>query len=216
MIRVAVTEDDPGYRASLCTVLRSAPGFELVESFPSGDRCLEAVEQRDGECAWDLLVLDIEMPGTDGIETARRLKQRHPGLEIVMLTVFEEPQTILSAICAGASGYLTKDTPAAELLEQLRVVVAGGAPLTPTIASTVLSLVRDASPRRKRVQVDLSNREREVLDGLVRGLQYKEVAAELGISIDTVRTHVRSLYKKLQVRNVAAAVSAALRLELVG
>jgi DNA-binding NarL/FixJ family response regulator len=128
--------------------------------------------------------------------------------------VFEDPRTILRAIGAGADGYLLKRTPPAQLLEQIQVVTGGGAALTPGVARTVLDLVRD--PQAPLADdIGLSAREREVLKGLVDGLAYKQVADRLGISLDTVRTHVRAVYRKLQVHSVAEAVGRALRERIV-
>jgi DNA-binding NarL/FixJ family response regulator len=225
-LRVAIVEDDARYRDSLELLLAVHPGLELVDTFGSGVAALEALEGRTPASAppWDLVLMDIDLPGLSGIETTRRLKPRLPELLVVVLTVFEEPARILEAICAGADGYLLKRTPPAELLEQLDVVAAGGAPLTAGVARTVLDLVRERGAAAGAPQNDagplpggppLSPREREVLRGLVDGLAYKQVADQLGVSLDTVRTHVRGLYRKLQVHSVAEAVGRALREGLV-
>jgi DNA-binding NarL/FixJ family response regulator len=166
--------------------------------------------------------MDLELPGMDGIEATRRLGQLRPDATVVVLTVFEAPDTVLEAICAGAVGYLEKRLPPGEILAELRSVMAGGSPLSPGIARTVLGLLRrfrdepGASPSGSGPsRLGLTDREHEVLRCLVEGLPYKQVAAELGISHNTVRTHVRSVYDKLQVQNVAQAVSRALREGLV-
>ncbi len=214
-IRVAIAEDDRRYRTGLETVLGLAPGFELAGSYDCADALL-AAEQAATELLWDVVVMDIEMPGTNGIDATRRLKSLHPTLPIVVVTVFEEPATILDAICAGADGYMLKKTPAPELLAQLQVVHAGGSPLTPGVARTVLELMRQSeTPPASPTRLDLTAREQDVLRELVRGHSYKQVAAVLEVSIDTVRSHIRSLYKKLQVQNVSAAVSRAVREGLI-
>lgn len=223
-LRVAIVEDDPRYRESLELLLSVHPGLDLVDTFGSGVAALERVgtSAATGSPPWDLVLMDLDLPGLSGIETTRRLKPLLPGVLVVVLTVFEEPPRILEAICAGADGYLLKRTPPAELLEQLDVVAAGGAPLTAGVARTVLDLVRgrgvgtsgaDAGPLPGGPP--LSQRERDVLRGLVDGLAYKQVADQLGVSLDTVRTHVRGLYRKLQVHSVAEAVGRALREGLV-
>jgi DNA-binding NarL/FixJ family response regulator len=225
-LRVVIIEDDPRYRESLELLLSVHPGLELVETFGSGVAALERFGRRSPADAppWDLVLMDLDLPGLSGIETTRRLKPLHPGLLVVVLTVFEEPARILEAICAGADGYLLKRTPPAELLEQLDVVAAGGAPLTAGVARTVLDLVRGRGSAVGATGADagplpggppLSQRERDVLRGLVDGLAYKQVADQLGVSLDTVRTHVRGLYRKLQVHSVAEAVGRALREGLV-
>ena len=165
--------------------------------------------------------MDIELPGISGIKATRELKARLPELSIVVLTVFEDPATIVEAIVAGADGYLLKKTPAAELLSQLRMITAGGAPLTAGVARTLLSLVRQGSSSvsppgaLSPTRLDLTAREQEVLQCLVRGLSYKQAADDLEMGIETVRTHIRAIYKKLHVHNAAEAVARALREKLV-
>lgn len=211
--RIAIVEDNHRYRESLRTMLAYAPGFSVSACYDKGEDLLKA-------CAdiadFDLVVMDLDLPGIDGIQTTARLKAEHPRVKVVVLTVFEEPSRILRAICAGADGYLLKKSTGGQLLDQLRLVLQGGAPLTPGVARSVLELLRNpVSQRRTAPEVALTKREQQVLEGLVRGLAYKEVATELHLSIDTVRTYVRSLYKKLQVHSVAAAVNKAIRSGLV-
>jgi len=222
-LRVVTVEDDARYRASLATLLRHAEGFVLEASFETGDAALEHAwrELRRGRTPeWDLVLMDVELPGTDGIECVRRLKSRFPELRVVVLTVFERTEIILEAICAGADGYLVKRTPPERLLLELGGVAAGGAPLSAGVASTLLALLRHEEARRGpwrdgAARLGLTDREQEVLGCLVEGMQYKTVADHLGISLDTVRTHVRSVYSKLQVHSVAEAVSRAIRERLV-
>jgi len=205
-----VIEDDPRFRESLAALIELSPGFEMAGAFPDAETALEAADSR-----WDLVLMDIDLPGMSGIEATRKLKQRVPSTRVVAITVFEDPATILHAICAGADGYLTKGTPPEELLHQLRTIMAGGAPLSAGVARTLLGIVRrgekHSSFHEHGVDAGLTGRERQVLDCLVDGLPYKQVATRLGISIDTVRTHVRSIYTKLQVHSVVEAVTLALR-----
>jgi len=222
MIRVATIEDDPRYRASLEMLLRFSGDFELVRAFDAADRALaelEAMLRRGEEPGWDLVIMDLDLPRLGGVECTRRIKALLPETTIVVLTVFEDRAAVLDAICAGADGYLLKQTPADQLLAQLRAVSAGGSPLSAGVARTVLDLVRhfdvDSRSRDAAARLDLSERELEVLRCLVQGLAYKQVAAQLGITIHTVRNHIRSIYGKLRVRNVAGAVSRALREGLV-
>lgn len=236
-LHVVVVEDDPRYRESLEVLLSLHPQFRLIHAYSSAVAAVAAAqaigEKKAGtEPSWDLILMDLDLPGMNGIEATRALKPLLPGALVVILTVFEEAPRILEAICAGADGYLLKRTPPQELVEQLRVVVDGGAPLTAGVARTLLDLLRDQSAGSAAGGSDaaggsldatgrlpggpaLSPREREVLRALVEGLAYKQVAEALGISIDTVRHHVRGLYKKLQVHSVAEAVSRALRQRLV-
>ncbi|HZI92865.1 MAG TPA: response regulator transcription factor [Patescibacteria group bacterium] len=223
-LRVVVVEDDARYRSSLEQLFAHAPGFSLAASFPAAVSAVREAEQAAGQGTvpgWDLAVMDIEMPVMNGIEATRRLKAAMPGLKVVVLTVFEQPATILEAICAGADGYMLKRSRANELLDGLRAVAEGGAPLTPNVARSLLDLVREvriepspeqgASPTR----LDLTEREQQVLRSLVEGLSYKQAADILGISLGTVRTHVTSVYRKLQVHSVAEAVPRALKERLV-
>jgi DNA-binding NarL/FixJ family response regulator len=222
-LRVAVVEDDPRFRASLETLLSHADGFRLAGSFGSPHGLLREAKRAADEGAnpcWDLVLMDLRLPGMNGVEATRRLKGLHRGIPVVVLTVFEEPATILDAICGGADGYLLKRMSAPEMLEQLRSVALGGAPLTSRVARTVLDILRSeaVAPAARRwradptiARLDLTERERDVLRCLVDGLSYKEVAAELGITAGTVRSHIKSVYRKLQVHNVAEAVSRAIR-----
>lgn len=224
-IRVVIVEDNPSYRESLELLLSMHPRFVRAATFGSALSALDRLRAASGraDCGWDLVLMDLDLPGMNGIEATRRLKELRAELLVVALTVFEEPGRILEAICAGADGYLLKRTRPQELLEQLIVVSDGGSPLTAGVARTVLDLVRDRQGAPASANEGgslpggpgLSQRERDVLRGLVDGLAYKQVADRLDISIDTVRTHVRGLYKKLQVHSVAEAVSRAVREGLV-
>jgi len=168
---------------------------------------------------WDLVLLDIEMPGMDGIAAAAALKSRHPALLVVMLTAFEEPERIVRAIQAGADGYLVKRADAREVLEELRAVVAGGSPLTPSVARSLLAALRGSAPASAAAdggaRFGLSERESEVLRALVAGKGYKEIGFDLHISVDTVRSHIRKVYRKLQVHSAPEAVARALRERIV-
>jgi DNA-binding NarL/FixJ family response regulator len=224
-LRVVIIEDNPNYRHSLETLFKYAEGFYLATSFGSAQAAVYEVERlwREGKAPrWDMVLMDIDLPGMSGIEATRIIKGQLPNLSVVMLTVFEEPRTILEAIMAGADGYLLKKTSAPELLAQLRMIAEGGSPLTPDVARTVLSLMRTQiklttggfignAPKK----LDLTEREQEVLQSLVKGLSYKQVADQLGVSLDTIRTHIRGIYRKLQVHSAAEAVARAIRDRLV-
>jgi DNA-binding NarL/FixJ family response regulator len=224
-LRVAIIEDNPGYRRSLETLFAHADGFSVAASFGSAQATLAEVEKlfdQRREPDWDLVLMDLDLPGLNGIEATRWLKKNLPHIAIVALTVFEEPATILEVISAGADGYLLKKASAPEILSQLRMIVSGGAPLTSGVARTVLELLRTLPPpSTERAQLgspsrlELTERELETLQCLVRGLSYKQTADELGVSVDTIRTHIRGVYKKLQVHSVAEAVARAIRDRLV-
>mgnify|MGYP001169656454 CR=1 FL=1 len=214
-MRIAIVEDEPRYRASLRAVFELAPGFEVAADYADPQAALEAASAAE-DPGWDLVLMDVELPGIDGVEATRRLKKHRPGIRVVMLTIFEEPATVLEAICAGADGYLLKRSTATELVDELQHIDRGGAPMTPRVAKSMLSLVRSLAPHTdSRSAPTLSPREQQVLRGLVDGRSYKQVAADLEVSIDTVRGHIRRLYRKLQVHSVAEAVTRALRERLV-
>ncbi|HKR61596.1 MAG TPA: response regulator transcription factor [Pyrinomonadaceae bacterium] len=222
-LRVAVIEDNPTYRHSLETLLSHTPGFTLAGSYGSADAALDEADKTSrwgNDSQWNVVLMDLELPGTGGIEATRRLKRQSPNLAIVILTVFEEPTTILEAISAGADGYLLKKSSANELLSQLRAIASGGSPLTAGVASTLLGFIRATSQNSDNKPISpgklkLTGREHEVLQCLVRGQSYKQCADSLNISLDTVRTHIRGVYKKLQVHSVAEAVARAIREKLV-
>jgi len=224
-VRLVVVEDDALYRGSLEQLFEKASGFDLAASYPGAETPVRAAEdaaRAERHPPWDLVLMDLEMPGMGGMEGTRRLKAAAPEVKVVILTVFEHPATILEAICAGADGYLLKKSRASELLEGLRGVAEGGAPLTPNVARSILELMREVQPVLPSAEagqtpsrLDLTEREQQVLRGLVEGLSYKQVADILGLSLGTIRTHITAIYRKLQVHSVAEAVSRALRRRIV-
>jgi DNA-binding NarL/FixJ family response regulator len=225
--RVAIVEDNPAYRKSLGTFLGHARGFSVVDTFGNAERLLAYARDRvldETGPPWDLVLMDIELPGKSGIEATRELCTSFPDLAVVMLTVFEDPRVILEAISAGASGYVLKKATARELIGQLHNVMEGGAPLSPAVASTVIDIVRrlnaesggaSTAESPSPTRLDLTAREQDVLRCLVQGLSYAQTADSLGISEGTVRTHVRSVYRKLQVHSVAQAIRKAMECGLV-
>lgn len=219
-IRVALVEDNVGFRQAVEMVLSLTPGFEHAGSYGSVEAMTRALDDPRARAAtWDVVLMDLDLPGASGLEGIRVLKSRQPRTAALVCTVFEEPATVIEAIGAGADGYLVKGSPVDHLLEQLRVVAEGGGSLSAGVARTLLEVVRrntafPAAPGAP-ARLDLTDRERDVLRCLVDGHSYKQAADDLGISSNTVRTHVKALYKKLQVQNVAEAVSRAVRERLV-
>jgi DNA-binding NarL/FixJ family response regulator len=220
-LRIVVIEDDGRYRSSLEQLFTQSEGFALAGSFAAPPAALNEVDQAIGDGTappWDIVVLDLDMPRMNGIEATRRLIAHLPDVKVVVLTVFEEPASILEAVAAGADGYLLKKARARELLDGLRSVAEGGAPLTADVAKRILDLMRSlgaASSGPAPTRLDLTDRERDVLRSLVNGLSYKQVGDALGMSLGTVRSHVSAIYRKLQVHNVAEAVSRAVRQRLI-
>ena len=223
-LRVVVVEDDSRYRSTLEQLLSQADGFSVAGTFSSPLSALAELElelSKSESVPWDIVIMDIEMPRMNGIAATKRIKALIPGVKVVVLTVFEDPATILEAICAGADGYLLKKSRANELLQGIRSVTEGGAPLTANVARKVLEMMRTVNaPDAARTtagpsRFDLTEREQQVLRGLVEGLSYKQVAEVLGLSLGTVRTHISSIYRKLQVHSIGEAVNRALRNRMV-
>ncbi|HEY7546569.1 MAG TPA: response regulator transcription factor [Blastocatellia bacterium] len=209
-IRVAIVEDQYEVREGLAVLINGTLGFKCAGSYRTMEDALRVIEKEPP----DVLLTDIGLPlmsGTDGI---RILKERHPNLPILALTVYNDDEDIFEALCAGASGYLLKNTTPARLLECIREVMSGGAPMSPEVARRVIRLFREISPPAK-ADYHLTPQETELLKLMVEGHNYKAAAAKLGITINTVSFHVRNIYAKLQVHSKSEAVAKALRNRLV-
>jgi DNA-binding NarL/FixJ family response regulator len=214
MIRVQIFDDNESRRDSLEMLICSADGMELAGSSPN---CLNAVEDVD-KANPDVILMDIEMPGIDGIQATGVIKKKFPDKHIIIQTVFDDSKRVFDAIKAGATGYILKSTPAVKILESIQDANEGGSPMTPAIAGKVLEYFRDVEKVRENEAHEnymLSKRELEVLSNLVNGKSYKMVANELGIAYHTVNSHVKKIYEKLHVHSVAEAVNKAIRDKLV-
>jgi DNA-binding NarL/FixJ family response regulator len=209
-IKVAIVEDRREIREGLATLIGGTEGFRCTGSF----RSMEEALARIADDLPDVVLNDIGLPGMSGIEGIRILKERHPGLQVLMLTVYDDDDRIFDAICAGACGYLLKKTPPARLLESLQEAVAGGAPMSPEVARRVISLFREIRPP-ERADYDLTPHESRLLKLFVEGHNYKTAAAELDVTVHTVSFHLRRIYDKLQVHSKTEAVAKALRDRLV-
>jgi len=209
-VKVAIIEDRHEIREGLAMLIDGTDGYSCVGTFPTMEDAIARIHHNLPQVA----LVDIGLPGMSGIEGIAILKERHPTLALLMLTVYDDDERILKAICAGACGYLLKKTPPARLLESIREVIAGGAPMSPAIARKVIHLFREFRPPEK-ADFQLTPHETKVLRMLVEGHNYKTVAAELGVSINTVSFHMRRIYEKLQVHSKSEAVSKALRQRLV-
>ena len=200
-IGICVVEDDAGFRSGLERLLGRTQDFRCLGCFASGEAGLQAIPNIKP----DVVMMDLNLPGMNGVECVRKLKTLLPSLQIVMLTVYEDPDQIYNALSAGAMGYLLKQTPPAELLNAIRDVHAGGAPMSSQIARKVVLSFQNA-PVSNDAE-GLSAREREVLDYLAQGFLIKEIGEKLGIGFDTVRTYIRRIYEKLHVHSRAQAVA---------
>jgi DNA-binding NarL/FixJ family response regulator len=201
-ITVSIVEDNEQLRNTLARVINRADGFRAVSHYGSAEAALEGLPKDKPE----VVLMDINLPGINGVECVRRLKQVMPQILVVMLTVYEDTENIFNALAAGAAGYLLKRTKSAELLDALREVHRGGSPMTTHIARKVTESFLKTGPSSSPTE-NLSEREQEVLDCLSKGFLYKEIAEKLGISYETVHTYIRRIYEKLQVRTRTEAVA---------
>lgn len=209
-IRVAIVEDQRRTREGLGALIGGTPGLRVVGQFPSMEQMLGEV----GAVPPDVVLMDIGLPGMSGIDGVRVLRERWPQLRILMLSVHGDDDHVFEAICAGACGYLLKDTPPQQLLEGITQVHGGGAPMSPDVARRVLAMFQRFAPPCG-VAHDLTARELDVLRQLSTGLAYKQIAHTLLMSIDTVRFHLRNIYGKLHVHSKSEAVMAAVRRGIV-
>ncbi len=209
-IKVGIVEDQPEIREGLKFLIQNTEGYQCTGTFESMETALQAL----GGDLPDIVLADIGLPGMSGIDGARLLKERWPELVIIALTVYDDDERIFDALCAGASGYLLKKTPPARLIECLREAMNGGAPISPEVASQVISYFRKIRPPKKS-DYQLTPHEIRVLKLLVEGHSYKTAAAELRNSVNTIGFHMRSIYRKLQVHSKSEAVVKALRHNLI-
>lgn len=201
-IQVALVEDDPGVRSNLAAMLDSSPGFHCQAAYADGSAALKGIPAKRP----DVVLMDINLPGMLGTECVSRLKSVVPGLPVLMLTVYDDSEQIFGSLMAGATGYLLKRTPKDKLLEAIREINAGGAPMSRQIARRVVryfqELKQTPEMARRAPEVEtLTDREEQVLAHLAKGHAYKEIAGFMGISFETVRTHVRTIYEKLHVHS---------------
>lgn len=209
-LKIAIVEDQVRIREGLRMLIDGTAGFQCNGSFGSMELALEGI----GRDMPDVALVDIGLPEMSGIDGIRLLKKDHPELAILMLTVYDDDRRIFDALCAGACGYLLKKTPPARLLESLREAAGGGAPMSPEVARRVVALFREIRPP-EHVDYALTPHEVRILKLLVDGHNYKTAAAELDVSINTIRFHMRSIYEKLQVHSKSEAVAKSLRQRLV-
>ena len=209
-VKVAIIEDVRSLREGFWTLIDGTSGFHCTGSFRTMEEALDKI----GLDLPDVALVDIGLPGMNGIDGVRLLKERYPVLTLLMLTVYDDNDRIFDALCAGACGYLLKKTPPARLLESLKEAASGGAPMSPEVARRVVALFREFRPP-DRVDYNLTPHELRLLKLLVEGHNYKTAAAELAVTPSTINFHLRSVYEKLQVHSKTEAVVKALRHRLV-
>jgi DNA-binding NarL/FixJ family response regulator len=205
-IRVALVEDDAGIRLSLASLIRRAPPLRLLGEYPDAETALKEIPAQPP----DVVLMDISLPGLNGVECVRQLKRGFPNVQFLMLTVYEDSDSLFNSLKAGASGYLLKRTASARLLEAIQDVYAGGSPMSPQLARRVVQFFSQASGQDSPVS-RLTAGEKEFLGQLAKGYAYKEIAERMAISIDTVRSYVRTVYDKLHVHSRTEAVVKYLR-----
>ena len=202
-VTVSIVEDNDKLRATLARVIDRAEGFRCASHYGSAEDALADLPKIKPE----VVLMDINLPGMNGVECVRQLKEQLPAMQVMMLTVYEDTENIFNALAAGANGYLLKRSSSKELLEAIREVHRGGSPMTTHIARKVVQSFQKPATAAAQQTETLSEREQQVLDLLAQGLIYKEIADKLGISYETVHTYIRRIYEKLQVRTRTEAVA---------
>jgi DNA-binding NarL/FixJ family response regulator len=207
-IKVSIVEDNEQLRTTLAKMISRSEGFECLGHHPSAEAGLAAIPNEKP----DVVLMDINLPGINGVECVRKLKQILPNTQVVMLTAYEDTENIFNSLAAGAAGYLLKRSKSQEILDAVRDVLNGGSPMSTHIARKVVqSFQARPAAAPAEPEADLSPREQEVLNLLSQGFMYKEISDKLGISFETVRTYIRRIYEKLHVRTRTEAVAKALR-----
>ncbi len=209
-VKILLYDDNEALRSSMEVLITDGDEFELLAAMPNA----ETVEADIKQLSPDVVLMDIDMPGTNGVTAVKRIRKIKPDLPIIMLTVFDDNENIFNAICAGASGYILKRYATEEIPGAIRNVLTGGAPMTGSVARKVLQMVPPAK-NSDAERNDLSKREIEILQFLVNGYSYKMIASDLKVSIDTVRFHIKKIYDKLHVHSATEAVSFALKNKLL-
>ena len=210
-IRVAIFEDNRNLRESLFKLLETSEDFTCAGAFAHCERVVENIEETQP----DVVLMDIELPLVNGIEAVRLIREKNSDVKILMETIFEEDEKIFQSICNGAQGYILKNTPPEEILNAIKEIYEGGAPMSPIIASKVLRMFKFNLANEKDDSFNLSSREKEILKCLVEGMSYKMIADTCFISADTVNGHIKNIYRKLQVHSKGEAVAKAIKGKIV-
>lgn len=212
MIKVAIIEDNETIREGLSALINGTEGYKCIAAFRDCETFLNKLNQLD----LDVVLMDIGLPGISGIEGVQQAIKKNPDLNILMLTIYEDSEKVFDALCSGASGYLVKKTPPAKLLEAIKDAYEGGSPMSSGIARQVINAFKETKVKNSTAEdYKLSSREIEVLNLLADGYNYQEIAENMFISVDTVRHHIRNIYKKLHVHSQSEAVAKAIRKQII-
>jgi DNA-binding NarL/FixJ family response regulator len=210
-IKVCIFDDNKNIRNSLQMLLHGNYGIEVTGVYENANNIEEALIISEP----DLVLMDIEMPGTNGIEAVRRIKKFNATVTIIMQTIFEDEERVFSSLLAGASGYLTKDSPPLSIIEAIQDAYKGGTPMTPSIAKKIIQQFQLQNKTVSTKEYNLTTKETEVLRSLADGLSYKMIADKLSMRYDTVHTHIKSIYRKLHVASMGEAISKAIRGKII-
>lgn len=206
-ITVSIIDDNSTIRKTISQLVNSAETLECIGVYGSITEAIPGIDANPPH----VVLMDIELPDIDGVEGTRRVKERHPGIDVIMLTVFADPERIVQSIQAGASGYLLKNSEPSKIIDAIIDIRYGGSPMSSSVARVVMNAIRDISGQTNgvRQQGPLTDREYEIMQLIMNGMRYQQIAERLFISVDTVRSHIRRIYDKLHVHSKTEALAEA-------
>ena len=205
MIKIVIVEDNPIFREGIASFINATNGFSCIKTFETYEALLKEIKELNP----DVLISDINLPGMSGIEGVKKVKTLLPEIKIIMLTVYEDDKRIFDALLSGATGYLSKKTTPSQIIEAVKEAYDGGSPMNSNIATKVIGLLREQSTRKDSEEINISSKERIILENLAEGKNYKFIAEELNISVHTVRYHIKNVYSKLQASSQSEAIAQA-------